>query len=110
MQTEVEKPEDWNDHTGWERYYAFLHESGGYLEERQWTGSISMDRVGEFVEGLKQRQIETIWIPGCGISLLPRLLQKCGLKVFATDVSKTAVDFQKNDDCSLDEILNGVKI
>lgn len=110
MQTEAEKPQDWNDHIGWERYYAFLHESGGYLEECQWTGSISMDRVGEFVEGLRQRQMDTIWIPGCGISLLPRLLQKSGLKVFATDVSITAIEFQRYNDSSLDEILSSINI
>jgi hypothetical protein len=66
---EVEKPKDWNDHIGWEKYYSFLHETGDYLEECQWTGSISMDRLREFVGGLKQRQLETIWIPGCGVSV-----------------------------------------
>lgn len=110
MPKEIEKPIDWNDHLGWEKYYAFLRESEDYLVDCQWTGSISIDRVGEFVEGLKQRQVETIWIPGCGVSLLPRLLQKSGLKVFATDVSQTAIDFQQNDDSSLEEILSGIKI
>ena len=80
MLKKVEKPKDWNDHLGWEDYYAYLHGSGNHLRECQWTGSISTDRVGEFAEGLKQGQMETIWIPGCGVSLLPRLLQKAGLR------------------------------
>lgn len=110
MSNEVEKPIDWNDHLGWETYYASLHKSGEYLEECQWTGSISTDRVAEFVEGLKRRQLETIWIPGCGVSLLPRLLRKAGLKVYATDVSQTANDFQQHADSSIDQILSGIKI
>lgn len=107
---EVDKPKDWNDHSGWENYYAYLHESGEYLGECKWTGSISIDRIGEFVEGLRQSQMETIWIPGCGVSLLPRLLQKAGLKVFATDVSQSAIDFQRHDDSSVDKILSNIKM
>jgi len=37
-----------------------------------------------------------MWVPGCGLSPLARLLAHFGLDVVATDVSPAAVEFQQN--------------
>ncbi len=91
-------PKDWHNQKGWEKYYASLIRKGSYLDEAKWTGSISFDRLPQFVEELKSNDFTKVWVAGCGVSLLPKLLAKGGLNVHATDISPSAIAFQRNDD------------
>src|SRR5205814_6517573 len=45
---------------------------------------------------LRSRGWTSAWIPGCGLSPLPRLLAFLGLAVVATDASPVAVSFQQS--------------
>ncbi|HEY1378066.1 MAG TPA: class I SAM-dependent methyltransferase [Gemmataceae bacterium] len=88
-------PEDWNDRAGWDAYY----ESRLARPKRDpWddeTGSIRVEQLPELAEDLKSRGWREVWVPGCGLSPLARLLTHLGLRVVATDVSAVAVEFQR---------------
>jgi hypothetical protein len=45
--------------------------------------------------GISSRGWREVWVPGCGLSPLARLLAHLGLQVIATDVSVVAVQFQR---------------
>jgi hypothetical protein len=93
---EVPTPDDWNNRAGWDAYY----ESRLARRKRDpWddeTGSIRVDQLPELAEDLKSRGWRDVWVPGCGVSPLARLLSQLGLRVFATDVSAVAVEFQRS--------------
>lgn len=91
-------PKDWHNQKGWEKCYASLIRKGSYLDEAKDTGSISFDRLPQFVEELKSNDFSNVWVAGCGLSLMPKLLVKGGLNVHATDVSPSAIAFQRNND------------
>ena len=91
-------PREWHNQKGWERYYAGHISDGSYLDEAQRTGSISFDRLPQFVEELKNKGFTNVWVAGCGLSLMPKLLAKGGLNVYATDNSPSAIAFQQPDD------------
>jgi Methyltransferase domain len=103
---ENEKPEDWNNHKGWETYFASLYPKGKFAEECFWIGSISLDRVESFANELKVNKAEKIWFAGCGISLLPKALSQRGFEVYATDISTTAVAFQNSDDEKIQNLID----
>ena len=126
MTEEISMPEDWNDHEGWERYYASLFPNGSrvppsLINEMQsedglfdfylriWTCLIG-DKRGliDFVHELKADKVETIWVSGCGISLLPKLLARAGFTVHATDVSPTAIEFQKSSEAEIENTLDKI--
>jgi SAM-dependent methyltransferase len=92
---QVPMPDDWNDQAGWDRYY----ESQLARSERDpWDdqiGSIPVEQLPSIAQDLKSRGWKTVWVPGCGVSLLARLLAHLGLEVVATDISPTAIDFQR---------------
>ena len=83
-QPEVPMPEDWNNRAAWDEYY----ESRLAQPERDpWddeTGSIRVEQLPELAEDLKLRGWREVWVPGCGLSPLARLLAHLGLQVFAT--------------------------
>ncbi|MHC5537679.1 class I SAM-dependent methyltransferase [Singulisphaera rosea] len=93
---EVPMPEAWNDHAGWNAHY----ESRFALAERApWDeeiGSIGAEELPSFAEGFRSRGWMAVWVPGCGLSPLARLLAHLGLQVVATDVSSVAVRFQQS--------------
>lgn len=99
---EVSMPEDWNDHAGWEAY----HRSQLARPKRDtWdddTGSIRAEYLPRFAEDLKARGWRSVWVPGCGLSPLACLLAHLGLDVTATDVSPTAVKFQRDAPTTFD--------
>lgn len=104
-------PSDWSDQQGWEQYYASLYPNGSYDSLSCETGSISLRNLPNFVDDLKTQQITTIWVSGCGVSLLPKLLAQAGFTVHATDISRTAVDFQQHtDDATIELLLENAKI
>lgn len=91
-------PENWQDIEEWEKHYASLSASE-FLEEHQ------EDLLAPFadIEEVYQQMLvfmdsndKTIWFPGCGFSYLPKLFAECGFRVHATDISKTAIQFQQN--------------
>jgi SAM-dependent methyltransferase len=93
---EVQMPEDWNDCAGWDAYYESRL---ARPEPDAWddqTGSISVERLPALAEDLKSRGWRAVWVPGCGLSPLARLLAHLGLQTVATDVSPVAVKFQQS--------------
>lgn len=90
----VEMPNDWNDHAGWDEFYAW-RAARRKRDEFNETGSISADRVPELAKELTSGGGRDVWLPGCGLSPLGRLLAHVGLRVVATDVSSVAVQFQR---------------
>jgi hypothetical protein len=108
----VAKPRDCTDPMAWDRYYAsrirhgFRHRSFRCQSNSQ----IPLDEIGEIfdsffsvpfsvpevVDGFKSRGWTSIWVPGCGLSPLPKLLAHLGLTVTATDISEAAVAFQQS--------------
>lgn len=93
---EVRIPEDWNDRTGWDAYYEsrLARPKGAPWDDE--TGSISVEQLPGLAEDLKSRGWRAVWVPGCGLSPLARLLAHLGLRAVATDVSSVAVKFQRS--------------
>ncbi|APW61811.1 class I SAM-dependent methyltransferase [Paludisphaera borealis] len=93
---EVRMPENWNDHAGWNAYY----ESKLKRPKRDpWdleTGTIGAEQLPQLAEDLKSRGWRAVWVPGCGLSPLARLLAHFGLQAVATDVSPVAIQFQRS--------------
>jgi hypothetical protein len=93
---EVRMPEDWNDHEGWDAYH------GSQLarpKRDSWddeTGSIRVEQLPQLAEDLKSRGWRAVWVPGCGLSPLARLLAHQGLQTVASDASPVAVEFQRD--------------
>jgi hypothetical protein len=98
MTDAAEMPNDWDDHAGWERYYARVYPDGDFQLRAGDPGSFSFERLGDLIGDLHERGWTTIWFPGCGLSPLPRVFYEFGCRVHATDVSKTAVQFQNESD------------
>ncbi|MFX0093931.1 MAG: class I SAM-dependent methyltransferase [Candidatus Hodarchaeota archaeon] len=103
----IRMPLDWNDHDEWERYYQECLSTGS--KQFHWTevGSLSVKRLPGIVSTLKNQGWNTVWVPGCGLSPLPKLLCLLGLEVYATDISQTAIDFQKKPNTSLNGLTEG---
>lgn len=98
-------PENWADHEGWERYYSSLYPAGDFEGRSSNTGSIALRDIGRFASELRNAKAETVWIPGCGVSLLPKVLSQLGFDVFATDISPTAIEFQTSDDPRIQNLV-----
>ncbi len=96
-QPEAKMPEDWNDHSGWDRYFRDRLVSDSVWDSVMGVGSIPVPDLPRIAADLKSRGWNSVWIAGCGLSPLPKLLARLGLVVLATDVSPTAVAFQKSD-------------
>jgi SAM-dependent methyltransferase len=76
-------PEDWDDHHGWETFYAANASRDGKGNE------------GRFAQELDQLGLRRVWFPGCGMSRGPGLFAALGFDALATDVSPTAVRWQE---------------
>jgi hypothetical protein len=90
-QPDVQMPEDWNNHAGWDEYYEYrlTQPSGNGI------GSIPIEDLPGVAANIRSKGGRAVWIPGCGLSPLARLLAHLGLDVVATDVSPVAVQFQR---------------
>ena len=95
MQT-VQMPKTWDDAKGWEQYYSFLYPHGEYQGHAAGLGSIG-GHLSEFINDLKAKQRNSIWVPGCGLSPLARVLSDLGYEAHATDVSRSAIEFQQSE-------------
>ncbi len=102
----IEKPTDWNNHEEWENHFASLYPNGKFVDECFWIGSISLDSIEGVTNNLKKNKVENIWVAGCGISLLPKALSQRGFKVYATDISPTAIAFQNSDDERIQNLID----
>jgi SAM-dependent methyltransferase len=94
---EVRMPEDWNDRAGWNAYYESRLARPGCDPWDDETGSIRLENLPELTDDLKSRGWRAVWVPGCGLSPLARLLAHLGLQAVATDVSLAAVEFQRGE-------------
>ncbi len=91
-------PEDWDDHEEWEKHYLSLS-SSTFLEKHENDLLAPFSEVWEIYEQMltfMESNEKTLWFPGCGFSYLPKLFAECGFRVHATDISKTAIQFQQN--------------
>jgi SAM-dependent methyltransferase len=89
-------PEDWNDHAGWDAYHASQLARPRRDPWDDDTGSIRVEQLPRLAADLKAQGWRAVWVPGCGLSPLARLLAHLGLQVVATDVSPAAVEFQRS--------------
>ena len=90
-------PEDWDDHEGWERFYA-AHPGrraaarlGAAVDVLLLFGNDPARFAADLLAGGRSK----VWLPGCGLSPVPALLAESGLEVYATDVSAAAVASQR---------------
>ncbi len=93
---EVRMPEDWNDCAGWDAYYQSRLARPKRDAWDDETGSIRIEHLSGLADDLKSRGWRAVWVPGCGLSPLARLLAYLGLQTVATDVSPVAVEFQRS--------------
>jgi SAM-dependent methyltransferase len=96
-------PQDWNDHAGWDSY--FRDRLGQEVVWGPWeraAGSIPVEELPRIAADMKSAGWTSVWVPGCGLSPLPKLLAWLGLTVVATDVSPAAVAFQQSDRNNID--------
>jgi uncharacterized protein YozE (UPF0346 family) len=91
-------PENWDDHEDWEKHYASLS-SSSFLEKHEEELLAPFSEIWEIYEQmltLMESNEKNLWFPGCGFSYLPKLFAECGFRVHATDISKTAIQYQQN--------------
>jgi hypothetical protein len=84
-------PPDWDDHAGWETYYAADVSQG---REEGGTDRIEISEALRFTPYLMQQGARRVWFPGCGLDGCPRIYAALGLEVWASDVSPTAIACQ----------------
>jgi len=91
-------PEEWDDHEEWEKHYISLS-SSAFLDKHEDDLLAPFSEVWEIYEQMltfMESNEKSLWFPGCGFSYLPKLFAECGFRVHATDISKTAIQFQQN--------------
>jgi hypothetical protein len=89
---ETAMPSDWNDHRAWEQYYTFQLSQP---ERSQGCNGLHADNLRPLVEDLRTKGGRSAWVPGAGLSPIAFLLAHMGLEVLATDISESAVEFQR---------------
>lgn len=100
-QPEPRMPESWNDQEGWDRYFRDRLAREPVWDPWERAGSIPVEQLPQVAADLKAHGWTSAWVPGCGLSPLPKLLARLGLAVVATDVSPAAVAFQGSDRCDV---------
>ena len=86
-------PADWNDHAGWDSYFAAkLAPPPGPLDD--FLGSIPTPHLLQLTANYVQNNQRAVWVPGCGITPLPRQLAYRGLEVVATTFRRSQSDFR----------------
>lgn len=81
----MEMPTDWNDHKGWNKYYAANPIDFENLEDYEIEDSLRY-----FTAAANKK----VWISGCGLELSPWLFSYLNCQILATDVSTAAIEFQ----------------
>jgi hypothetical protein len=111
MSDEVEMPSDWDEHAGWEAYFASLPSDEFWFNTATTSpGSFSFDRLGSLIDDFLSRDRRTLWFPGCGFSPLPRAFASFGFTVHATDIAPSAIHYQNNNESIVQPLLAGVTV
>lgn len=111
MPAEVEMPNDWDDHAGWEAYFAALPSDGFWYKSATTSpGSFSFDRLGSLIDDFLSRDWTTLWFPGCGFSPLPRAFASFGFTVHVTDIAPSAIEYQNNNESIVEPLIAGVTV
>ncbi len=111
MPAEVQMPSDWDDHAGWEAYFASLpSDEFWYNDATTCPGSFSFDRLGPLIDDFISRDWTTVWFPGCGFSPLPRVFASFGFTVHATDIAPSAIEYQNTNESIVQPLIAGVTV
>ena len=111
MSDAIEMPDDWDDHAGWETYFAALpSDDFWYKDATTSPGSFSLDRLGSLFDDFLSREWNTVWFPGCGFSPLPRVFASFGFTAYATDIAPSAIEYQRHNDSNVQPLLAGVTV
>src|SRR5260370_2883060 len=108
MTDATQMPANWDDHDGWERYYAQIQKRADYGDLAANPGSFAYERLPSLFDELRRCRCCDIWFAGCGLSPLPRLFCDFGFVVHATDVSPSAIDFQRHNQGLVSELWKRV--
>ena len=98
MKTEISMPADWDDHEGWEQFYTAMAAKVGktnWVDDGFERFMLFQNDPARFVADLQAKGWSKVWLPGCGMSPIPKMLAELGLDIHATDISPTAVAFQR---------------
>jgi SAM-dependent methyltransferase len=91
-------PIDWDHHAAWEAHYAGMQATTPeFFATAANPGSFNFHRIMGLIDELRSAGQRSVWFPGCGLSPLPRLFAWCGFEVIATDVSNTALEYQRGN-------------
>lgn len=111
MSHDVEMPDDWDDHRGWEAYFAALPSNDFWYKNATTSpGSFSFDRLGSLFDDFLGREWATLWFPGCGFSPLPRAFASFGFTAYATDIAPSAIEYQRRNESIVVPLLAGVTV
>jgi hypothetical protein len=86
-------PENWDDRAQWDVYFDAYRNEKLYLDPMIIDNNLLGTR---FIPNLAHHGYTKVWIPGCGASVLPTLLASFGFEVWASDVSRVAVEIQQD--------------
>jgi len=89
-------PSDWDDHEAWDSYYGSWDPVNPYLGSSQEGWQLL--NFQDWVNRLNSRNIRDLWMPGCGLDVLPWAYAAAGFNVVATDASKTAMEIQRSQE------------
>lgn len=110
MSDNVQMPENWDDHGGWEFYYRTLpSDEFGYNSATKSPGSVSFDQLGPLTKEFRQKNWLTVWFPGCGFSPLPRAFALLGFCVIASDVAPAAIEYQRGNASVVEPLVAAVE-
>lgn len=87
------KPTDWDDRYGWDRYYEAARNAKWRMEV--YRTHLIGSGYDWWLGKIPNKQDFRIWMPGCGISLLPHWLSAVGFNVWASDFSSVAIQVQE---------------
>jgi Thiopurine S-methyltransferase (TPMT) len=80
----VVPPADWSDEPGWDAYHQAPDRNPHFFQ------------LGlQYVPDLRAKGFRSVWFPGCGTSLAPRVFAELGFDVLCTDFSSVAVTEQQ---------------
>jgi hypothetical protein len=86
-------PTNWDDQEGWDRYYEAYRDAGLHLNKIIVSMNIGFQLFPQ-IEQMQKLGLHSIWLPGCGVSLAPKILAHLGADVWASDFSRIAVAVQ----------------
>lgn len=99
-------PTNWDDQKGWDCYYEAYRDAGLHLNKIIVSMNIGFQLLPQIKE-IQNLGLHSIWLPGCGVSLAPKILAHLGADVWASDFSKIAIIVQEEiQKMTFDEFTN----